>query len=932
MKKLIYLSLALVFSAQAFAQKNQIRFLDLNKNWMRIENPSTEDPKELISLFSEELKLSENDYLVLYRSNEDKLRMKHYRFQQYKDAVKVEGAQLLVHIDEDKTALINGRLVKGITTSAYNQLSEESALSKALEFIGAEHYLWEYPEEETLLKELKNDPNATYFPTGELVFADKEYSQDGSKYSLNWKFEIYAKGEKMRNFVYVNAMDGSISFSISGIYTDAAYGTALTRYNGLQNIITDSTGASNQGFILYDPIRNVKTRNMQEGTDQTAAIEFTDEDNYWDNANDAMDDAAGDAHWGMEMTYDYFFNEHGRDSYNGSGAQIRGYIHYDENYFNAFWNGTSLNFGDGNNNPLTSIDVVGHEFAHGVTGNTANLVYQDESGALNESFSDIFGTAIEFYALGEEANWAMGEANFHFRDMDDPNNYDQPDTYHGDFWYSGADDNGGVHRNSGVQNYWFYLLSVGGSGVNDNGTPFEVEGIGMEKAAAISYLNLAEYLTESDNYQSARLGSIAAAAELYGECSEEVRQTLKAWYAVGLGSTDFFFDGEMDIVLPESGCFLDQEPMEIIFIYNELYGCESALSEGDTVKIGYSDNGGAPVLEDIILTENMEVWDEIYYEGTIDLSQYGDHEIEVLFYVNGDKVEFNTTNQYKTIANKVTFESGSNVGFESYEFSPDSFYVEMGEHADAKISSLADNTGTKGFKMTGKDVDINNITWPDNEDQNFTLNPEYNSRICFCVDASDWNEVNLAFDLKQFHSEYWNELYGEDRTDFVSSLRLLIDDEQIGEQYHPTSYTDDPYLTHYVDLDQFAGSIFEACFESKNFVRNEEDPVPGSNGDNSYLDNIRFGYGIVGVEEYSQNDFSVYPNPSNGNITIDLMDLQGDFQIQIIDALGKLVYLKNERSSSNNTFDITLPELNHGMYFLKLVYENRTLSKKIILQ
>jgi len=183
---------------------------------------------------------------------EDAIRSQHYRFQQMHSGVKVEGAQLLLHLGADGKIVANGRLVKGIQSAAQNQLSEENALNKAMDFIGADHYFWQDPEMEALIKRIKNDPNATYFPNGDLVFAEERYSQDGSKYELNWKFDIYAKGEKMRTIVFVNANNGQVSFTQTGIQHNEANGVANTRYHYEQDIITDSTGIMNQGFILND--------------------------------------------------------------------------------------------------------------------------------------------------------------------------------------------------------------------------------------------------------------------------------------------------------------------------------------------------------------------------------------------------------------------------------------------------------------------------------------------------------------------------------------------------------------------------------------------------------------------------------------------------------------------------------------------------------
>ncbi len=121
-----------------------------------------------------------------------------------------------------------------------------------------------------------------------------------------------------------------------------------------------------------------------------------------------------------------------------------------------------MTYGDGGA-PFQVIDVVGHEISHGLTSNTANLVYSYESGALNESFSDIFGAAVEFDALGyNNGDWLMGEdRGSAIRSLSNPNQYGDPDTYFGTYWFTGAGDNGGVHTNSGVQIFGSICLLLG---------------------------------------------------------------------------------------------------------------------------------------------------------------------------------------------------------------------------------------------------------------------------------------------------------------------------------------------------------------------------------------------------------------------------------------------------------------------------------------
>lgn len=940
MRKIYLAFISGFFAISTFGQTSsnlEVRYLDASKNIFKITSISFDQPDQIVASLNKQLGLSDSDSFELISSSEDQLRTKHYRYQQYHNGIKVNGSQLLLHIDSAGKILVGSKLVRGIESTQQNALSEDEALLKALDYFDADYYYWEKPEMEAHIKEAKDDPEATYYPNGELVYAEKKSSQNGSKYSLNWKFEINGQGEKHREFVFVNASSGAISFVHNGIHTDAANGTAITRYHGEREIITDSTGPDWQNFILYDETRGnggIHTYNMQSlDFDIANSTEFTDEDNFWDNDNTDMDEVAGDVHWGLEMTYDYYFNMHDRNSYNNSGVVINAYVHVGDNWSNASWNGTAMLYGDANNNPFTHITVAGHEFTHAVTGATANLVYQDESGALNESFSDIFGTAIWFYADEENAEWKIYANTNVLRSMENPNAYNDPDTYFGINWVTGDQDNGGVHTNSGVQNHWYYLLSEGGSGVNDNGKSYEVEGLGIEKASAIAYRNLAEHLTPTSGYEAARTLSIISAEELYGPCSEEVLQVIKAWYAVGLGSSPFFFDGEVEIEHPESGCNLsDSESLDMFFVYNEIIGCDNILVEGDTIQVAYTDNGGDAIITNIILDEDMQDWDELDLSIAIDLSAPGQHSIELSFFMNGNEFTMANVPASLELTNATVLEHDDNVGFEDVSLSPDSFYVSVGEHAEAEITSSADNTGTKGFRLTGYDAIVELIDWPTNEEENFTLNPEYNSEICFCVDATNWDEAQLVFDMKQLHSEFWNEYFGEDQAEFSSSMRIMVNGTQIGDQYHPTTYDDDPYLTHSVNLNEYAGTGFSVCFQSKNFLSNPDDPVIGSTGDNTYLDNIRFIDPTVGIDELSAVDFSVYPNPTDGVINVIVGDTPYDYSISIVDALGRQHYKTNSTDARSNSYEINLTNLVRGVYIIRIQSDNDILTKKVILQ
>jgi len=270
-------------------------------------------------------------------------------------------------------------------------------------------------------------------------------------------------------------------------------------------------------------------------------------------------------HWASEQTYDYFLENFGRNSYDDKGGAIISYADWKEGdeINNAFWAGSFAAFGAGDGEAYGSwgaIDVVGHEISHGLTEYSAKLVYQGESGALNESFSDIFGTAVEFFAEGrDKGDWLTGEDIYKglgsIRSLKNPKARFDPDTYLGEYWFNtiNSHDNGGVHTNSGVQNHWFYLLTEGGSGENDDGFSYQVTGIGLDDASAIAYRNLTHYLVPDSRYMDAATYSIQAAEDLFGDDTQQTQSVRSAWEAVGiymdarLLSSDTLLQFESDI-------------------------------------------------------------------------------------------------------------------------------------------------------------------------------------------------------------------------------------------------------------------------------------------------------------------------------------------------------------------------------------------------
>ncbi|MCF6240502.1 MAG: M4 family metallopeptidase [Bacteroidales bacterium] len=506
-------------------------------------------------------------------SSQDKLGFTHEKYQQYYKGIKVEHGLYSVNKRGSVIESMNGEYVfvkDNFRTSPV--LSEDAALQKALQFIGAQKYMWQDAQNEAFAK--KTEKAGTYFPKGELVIVQDfmgKTKEDYLKPVLAYKFDIYAEKPLSRDFVYVDAITGKIvhknqiikhCFDFThehsaknivkthkkeySINADAS-GSAATRYSGTRTITADSFNGS---YRLRETGRGngIETYDMNTGTNYSNAVDFTDNDNNWTAAefdNTAKDNAALDAHWGAEMTYDYWLQKHNRNSYDNNGAAIKSYVHYDVAYDNAFWNGSVMTYGDGSDtyfDALTSLDVAAHEIGHAVCTNTANLTYSYESGAMNEGYSDIWGACVEYFAAPEKSTWLIGEdierrAGYAaLRSMSDPKSLGQPDTYQGTNWATGTADNGGVHTNSGVLNHWFYILTIGKTGTNDNGNAYSVTGIGIDKAAAIAYRLESVYLSANSQYADARTFAIQAAEDLYGVGSNEVIQTTNAWYAVGVGA------------------------------------------------------------------------------------------------------------------------------------------------------------------------------------------------------------------------------------------------------------------------------------------------------------------------------------------------------------------------------------------------------------
>lgn len=469
-----------------------------------------------------------NKKLKVKKTEKDDLGMTHVRFNQSINGVNVEGSEVIVHFNEKNEVVgVNGRVNETIdseTVDTTATLSSDAALEKALASVNA-------PEE------------LTYEPTSELVVYPFE-DENHTAYKVNVNF----MGDEPGNwFVFVDAKTGEVIDQYNGlmhadeIKTQNGVGTGVHGDHrklhisqvkepnaGTQFALADYAHENLEGIFTYDSKNDTDTRNDTLYMGNSASFK------------DDYDRAAVDAHFNSEKVYDYFLNEHGRNSLDDKGMAIKSYVHYGHNYNNAFWNGAWMTYGDGDGEFFISLsaglDVAAHEMTHGIISHTANLVYRGQPGALNESFADVFGALVDDsdWEIGEDimAPAAKADGVTRLRSMSDPNSVvvSNPQraaygsgvypAHMSEFYYMPNNvDNGGVHVNSSITNHAAYLIG---------------QDIGREKLGQIYYRALTVYLTPNSDFSDARQAIVQSAIDIYGESSEEEAAVKAGFDAVGI--------------------------------------------------------------------------------------------------------------------------------------------------------------------------------------------------------------------------------------------------------------------------------------------------------------------------------------------------------------------------------------------------------------
>ncbi len=512
--------------AKQWNEKANVPLFVKEKQAVKRSSTSSNDALTFLQQNKEKIKIK-NPKANLKQSNsvKDELGMTHVRFNQTKNGVPVEGAEIIVHYNQDnEITVVNGAYNEEVEVSKFDTsptLSTEDALEVAKSSTSA-------------------PSNLDQVPTSELVI----YPFEGKNH-LTYKVNVNFLGDEPGNwFVFVDATSGKVVDQYNAIMDAGQYKTQTGTGTGVLGdhrlLHVTKSKAEKEGMIFqladysHDGLEGILTYDYSKNyldlfSNNSAAFksEFAE--------------PAVDAHYNSEQVYDYYLSEHGRNSLDGNGMPIQSVVHYGDNYNNAFWNGTYMVYGDGDGEffiPLSaSLDVAAHEMTHGVTSNSANLIYRFQSGALNEAFSDIFGALIEDsdWEIGEDimAPAAVADGRTSLRSLSNPSKYPVGTAYvpygngegnypsHMDEFYDlpASLDNGGVHINSSIINHAAYLTA---------------QEIGRDKLGQIYYRALTQYLTPTSDFSDARQAIVQSAVDLYGENSTEVVAARGGFDSVGI--------------------------------------------------------------------------------------------------------------------------------------------------------------------------------------------------------------------------------------------------------------------------------------------------------------------------------------------------------------------------------------------------------------
>jgi len=924
----------------------------------KIGKPKLEQALDFLNQIKSATKISDpRNEFELKQQSTDNIGLTHLLFVQTYQGVPVFGSEVKLHFRDENLYGFNGRYFPTPEIEEINpNISPENARriieqdlspnTKVKTLTQNEQQLLGYPKElpELFIYHLKGDANAErlawhmrFFPN---LLEQWSYFVDAHSGEILHKLNVvchflpdehstdcYAEKTLSDGPAVANGTDlHGITRSIH-TYEKDGYFFLIDASRSMFN--------SSQSTIPDNPVGAIWTIDAQntppDASGNMDLVHLYSSNNSWNNPT------AVSAHYNSGKAYEYFSNEHNRNSINGQGGNIISIINVTEDgdgMDNAFWNGAAMFYGNGESafyDPLAkALDVGGHEMSHGVIQHTANLLYEGQSGALNESFADVFGVLIE------DQNWQLGEDVVNtniflsgaLRDMSDPHNGTingqpgwQPKTMseYQDLPLTPQSDNGGVHINSGIPNYAFYLYATA---------------VGKEAAGDVFYRALNEYLTKSSQFIDLRLAVVQSATDIFGGGSAQVNSAKNAFDQVEIFNGD---PTEIEEDLPENTgndlIMLSDINLEKIYISTET----DIITASDTPiksRPSITDDGTAAVF--------------VAEDGTLKVLVYNEDQ--------GYYEELDIENPPQTIwRNIAVSKDGSKIAMLTTDWDNSIFVYDYNSGTGQDFFLYNPSTATGG-------VSTSDVEYADILEWDYT--GEY-----LMYDA--YNQLDDDFGLGTAYWDIgfmrvWNNASDNFGDGFITKLFSgLPENTSVG---NPAFAKNSPYIIaiDFIDESGFSPEYFLLGVNTETgdvgtIIQNDNWSVPNFSVDDNALlfehidqfgdirllsipladDKIHadgdystlitggkwgvwYALGerdIVSSNEPRAEDFlMIYPNPAKENLSIEFASTKAiTAEISLMDNLGRKLIVKSwNLEPGNNKLDVTLKALASGQYFVKL--------------
>jgi bacillolysin len=898
----------------------------------------------------------------------------HVRLHQEWNGITVYGNELIVHEDNKEVNFVNGRYdlqPQNLATKA--SISKEKSLQNIEQDLG--EILDVSKVDKKLIPTNAHDVKLVYYKSKEgkfsLTYHQSVYKNiierwdyfvdaiDGKiieKYPSMCKFHNHKGGSCNHSNVEISnseKVENTINAETSVMMDGPATANALDLFNVSRLINTYLVGSK---YYLIDGSRSMfKTSSVMpndpEGTILTLDAFNTspqkDNFNYdhFSGNNTWASKLSVSAHFNGGKAYEYFKNIHTRNSINGSGGNIVSFVNIaDEDgsmLGNAFWNGAAMFYGNGDENFFQlarGLDVAAHEMSHGVIQNTANLVYQGESGALNESYADVFGTLVDRddWLVGEDVVKTSAFPSGALRSMIDPHN-GAPTGNFGKGWqprtfaerYTGTQDNGGVHINSGIPNYAYYLFASNAA-------------VGKDRAEKVYYRALSTYLTKNSKFVDQRIAVIKAATDLYGASVANVAAS--AFDQVGItGATGT--KTETDVVTNPGNEYVlfTTELKDNIYLYTSTgTPVGNPLSQKNpSSKPSVTDDGStiAFVNSDKKVTFIYIDWanQKVSEETTEDAGFRN-----VAISKDGSKVAFLTD----VIDNKLTvFNLEANAGKEFVLTNPtysegvstgDVLYADAiewdfnGEYVmyDAENQLKSPTAGAINY------WDISFIKVWDNKTKNFTNAPYIVDKLFPSLDEglsvgnptfSKNSPYIIAFDYVNSDAEEKDQYKVLGANIEKGDVALINDNRSLG---YPSYSKNDRRLIYTRESKTTTNNLYfsDLATDKITGVAGTEKVFKTDAVLGTYFSNGARVVSSLDPEEKAENILSVAPNPASFELDLNIKAISnGTMTYEVSDITGKLI-LKGGQNilSGSNAVKINVSKFNSGLHFIKVTDEKNT--------